>query len=638
MPTRIKQPCGSWPSPLSAADIASSSLRLGQTAVDGDVVYWLEGRPAEAGRSVLMSFEREHGISEVLPQQWNVRSRAHEYGGGAFAVDQGYVCFVHDGDRRLYLTHGNQITPLTNQDNAAYADMVFDLDRHRIICVRERYGEHTAEAVSELIAVSMDGSGDIVVLHGGHDFYSNPRLSRDGSRLCWLQWDHPYMPWDSTELSVASISHEGLLETGQCVAGSNSESVFQPQWHSDGKLYFVSDRSGWWNLYCWNGEHCTALYPLEAEFGLPQWVFGMSTYAFINDDCLLCTYCIKGIWKLATLQLHSGKFEVLDLPYTSFNDIAANVSAAIMLASGPMCSSEVVYLENNMSSTKALRRSLPVDMDKANISVAQAIEFIAGSNETVHGFYYPPCNKDYAVPDDERPPLIVKSHGGPTGATVASFDPKIQYWTSRGFAVLDVNYRGSTGFGRVYHEKLNGHWGIVDVEDCIAGARYLVDQGLVDGNRLIITGSSAGGFTTLCALTFHNVFAAGASYYGIGDLEALLNDTHKFESHYFDTLIAPYQGNEALYRQRSPLYSADQLSCPVIFMQGSEDKVVPPQQAQAMVSALEKKGVAVSYMLFEGEQHGFRRAETIQKALEAELSFYGKHLGFEPNSYMELKD
>lgn len=630
MPPRKKQPCGSWSSPLSAADIASSSLRLGQTAVDGDVLYWLEGRPSEAGRSVLMSSDHEHGIKEVLAPQWNVRSRAHEYGGGAFAVDHGFVCFMHDDDRRLYLSDNNQITALTNADNASYADMVFDLDRHRIICVRERYGDNAAEAVSELIAITMDGSGDIIVLHSGHDFYSNPRLSSDGSQLCWLQWDHPFMPWDSTELCVAPVNKTGLLEAGQHVAGSDSESVFQPQWHTDGNLYFVSDRSGWWNLYCWNGGQCRALHPLEAEFALPQWVFGMSTYAFIDDDRLLCAYCVKGIWKLAVLQLHSGKFAVLDLPYTSFSGIAANASAAIMLVSGPVSSSELVYLATDMSSTKVLRRSLQVDMDKADISVAQTIEFTTGNNDHAYGFYYPPCNKDYAVPDDEQPPMIVKSHGGPTGATVASFDPKIQYWTSRGFAVLDVNYRGSTGYGRAYHEKLNGHWGIVDVDDCIAGARYLADQGLVDGNRMIISGSSAGGFTTLCALTFHNVFAAGASYYGIGDLEALLHDTHKFESRYFDTLIAPYRGNEKLYRQRSPLYSADHLSCPVIFMQGSEDKVVPPQQAQAMVSALENKGVAVSYMLFEGEQHGFRRADTIQKALEAELSFYGRHLGFEP--------
>lgn len=624
MPLTSKQPlaCGTWPSPLSAADIASSSLRLGQTAVDGDSVYWLEGRPAEAGRSVLMSYSQQHGMQEVLPTDYNIRSRAHEYGGGAYAVEQGLICFVHDGDRQLYLYRHHEAIALTGEENTSYADMIFDTQRQRVICIREQYQSGGDEPVSEIIAVALDGSGIITVLQSGCDFYSNPELSADGRRLCWLQWNHPHMPWDSTELHVADLDDDGGTGHSMLIAGGENESVFQPQWHPDGSLYFVSDRSGYWNLYSHRNGQSRELYPVENEFGLPQWVFGMSTYAIIDDRRLLCSYCDKGIWHLAILHVTDRRLEELDLAYTDFSSIAANRHGAILLAASPWSATEVLYLSDRLASLHVLRHSVGIELDRGDISEPQLISFSSGDNDTAHGFYYPPVNKSYCVPDHEKPPLIVKSHGGPTGAVTTGFDAKIQYWTTRGFAVLNVNYRGSTGYGRAYHEKLNGQWGIVDVEDCIAGASYLADRGLVDKSRLIITGSSAGGFTTLCALTFHDVFAAGASYYGIGDLEALVRDTHKFESRYFDTLVAPYESNESLYRQRSPLHYADRLSCPVIFLQGSEDRVVPPQQARDMVAALEKKNVPVGYIEFEGEQHGFRRAENIQQALESELEFY----------------
>lgn len=627
MPAAAKtpRPCGSWPSPLSAADIASSSLRLGQTAIDDDVVYWLEGRPAESGRGVLMSFSQQHGMQEVLPPEFNVRSRAHEYGGGAWAVAQDVVCFVHDGDRQLYLHENHRTKKLTTEDNAAYADMVFDFSRQRIICIREQLKAVDEEPVSEIIAVPMDGSGNISVLVTGSDFYSNPRLSADGSQLCWLQWHHPHMPWDSTYLYVAGLEDD-MPANSQLVAGGENESVFQPQWHHDGSLIYVSDRNGWWNLFRWQHNESMPLYVVEAEFGLPQWVFGMSTYAIVDNERLLCTYCQQGVWKLALLDIRNSTLDVFDYEYTDYSAIAASDKAAVLLAASPWNAAAVVHLDRDFASRQVLRQSMAIETDNDDVSVPEVMEFKTADNDTAHAFYYPPYNKKYSIPENEKPPLIVKSHGGPTGATTACYDPKIQCWSSRGFAVLDVNYRGSTGYGRAYHEKLNGKWGIADVEDCMAGARQLVSKGLADGRRLIITGSSAGGYTTLCALTFHNVFAAGASYYGIGDLEALLRDTHKFESRYFDTLVAPYGGNEAVYRQRSPLYHAEQLSCPVIFLQGSEDKVVPPQQAQDMVAALQEKGVPVSYIEFEGEGHGFRSAETIQRALESELAFYTEQL------------
>jgi len=419
------------------------------------------------------------------------------------------------------------------------------------------------------------------------------------------------------------------------VAGGRDESVFQPRWSPDGTLTFVSDRTNWWNLYRWRDGEVEHLVDMAAEFGKPQWVFGMSAYAFASARRMICSYTQDGVWHLASLDLETLALTPFDLPYTDIAYVQAGPGRAVFRGGSPTEPRSIVEVDLGTEEIKVLRRATEVPVEKGYLSRPRPIAFPTEDGWTAHGFYYPPQNPDYEGPEGVRPPLMVISHGGPTAATTSTFDLAVQFWTSRGIAVLDVNYRGSTGYGRAYREALEGDWGIADVEDCVNGARYLVDQGEVDGDALLIRGGSAGGYTTLRALTQHEVFAAGASYFGVSDLEALARETHKFESRYLDRLIGPYPERKDLYVERSPVHHAHEISCPVIFLQGTEDEVVPPEQAQVMVEALEEKGLPVAYVLFEGEQHGFRRAETIKRALEAELSFYGQVLGFEPAGSIE---
>ncbi len=436
------------------------------------------------------------------------------------------------------------------------------------------------------------------------------------------------MPWDGTELWVGDIV-DGQIVTGRRVAGGPHESIFQPAWSPDGILHFVSDHSGWWNLYRLQDGVYSPLYEKDAEFGMPQWVFGMSSYGFVSPEHIICRYGQHGNEHLASLDTTTGNLNTFRLPYTYVRDVLVSPERVVFRGAAPDIAESIVQLDLATSETKILRSSSSVALDSAYFSMPHALEFPTEHEKTAHAFFYPPRNPDYVAPSDELPPLLVMSHGGPTSATTSKLNLEIQFWTSRGFAVLDVNYGGSTGYGRAYRERLNGQWGIVDVDDCINGAKYLVKRGDVDGNRLAITGGSAGGYTTLCALTFRDTFKAGGSHYGIGDIESLLADGHKFESRYDSTLIAPYPEGKQLYHERSPLFYTDQLSVPVIFFQGSEDKVVTPNQAERMVEALRVKKVPVAYLLFEGEGHGFRRAENIKRALEAELYFYSRVLGFE---------
>ncbi len=631
-------PYGSWASPISARTLVAGAVGFGDIALDGDTIYWSESRPQESGRVVVVRRDAGGATADVTPAPFSARTRVHEYGGGAYAVANGTLVFSDDKDGRLYRQQGGGTpAPLTSEPPAPralrYADLVVDAAHNRVIAVREDHTVVGREAVNTLVSIvlSGDGEGAAAVLAEGADFYSSPALSPDGARLAWLSWDHPNMPWDGTELWVAEVGADGRLGATELVAGGPTESIFQPQWSPDGVLHYVSDRTGWWNLYHWRDGHSTALCPLEAEFGLPQWVFKMSTYGFAGPGRIICAYADGGLWRLAGLDTADGAPAALtpfDLPYTAVEGLRVAPGHAVFEATGPSTLPALVRLDLATGATETFRRSSDLSLDEGYMSTPEAVAFPTEAGRTAHGFYYPPRNRDYAVPPGERPPLIVVSHGGPTGATSAALSLGTQYWTSRGFGVLDVNYGGSTGYGRAYRERLDGAWGVVDVEDCANGARYLVERGLADGARLIIRGGSAGGYTTLAALTFGDTFKAGASLYGVGDLEALALETHKFESRYLDHMVGPYPAWAELYRARSPIHHVDRLNAPVIFLQGLEDKVVPPGQAEAMVAALRAKGVPVAYLPFEGEGHGFRRAETIVRTREAELYFYARVFSF----------
>lgn len=626
---------GSWKSPITADLIVAGTIGLGQIAIDGNHVYWLEGRPSEAGRSVIVRRTPNGEVTDMTPLPFNVRSRVHEYGGGAFAVKD-RIYFSNYADQRLYQgADKDEFQPLTAEGKRRYADMIVDSQRQRLICVCEDHADATREPVNTIISINLNNSEDIQILASGSDFYASPRLSPDNSALAYLSWNHPNMPWDGTQLWVAQFEQNGTLSGAECIAGGVEESIFQPEWSPDGVLYFISDRSDWWNLYRWLPPNSSGtggiepIYPMEAEFGLPQWVFGMTTYGFESANRIICTYSQKGLWYLASLDLQTKQLEVIDTPYTDISGLQVANNRAVFLAGSAIEPTAIVEMDLATKQMQVLRRSSDLQIDTGYLSEPQSIAFPTENNLIAYAFYYPPQNQDYTAQTGEKPPLLVKSHGGPTASASSTFNLKIQYWTSRGFAFLDVNYGGSTGYGREYRQRLNQNWGIVDVDDCANGAKYLAEAGLVDNQRLAIAGGSAGGYTTLCALIFRNIFQAGASYYGVSDLEALATDTHKFESRYLDGLIGAYPERKDIYEKRSPIHFTDQLSCPVIFFQGLEDKIVPPNQAEIMVEALKAKGLPVAYVAFEGEQHGFRRAENIKRALDGEFYFYSRVFGYE---------
>lgn len=623
-------PYGSWNSPVTTELIVSKTIRLGQIALDGDDIYWLEMRPSEGGRSVIIRRSPEGQQAEVNPSPYNARTKVHEYGGGAFTVHEGIVYFSNFADQRIYRQKpGEDPQPLTPPAQLRYADMLVDAPHNRLICICEDHSVPDREATNRLVSLSLADGSILQVLAEGHDFYASPCLSPDGKRLAWLSWDHPNMPWDGCTLWVAALDEAGAVTGSKRVVGSQSESIFQPRWSPDGVLYFIAEQTGWWNLYRWQGGNIEPLAPMEAEFGVPQWVFGLSTYAFEAKERLICAYTQAGLWHLASLDLATGQLQPLETPYTDITYVSASPGRVIFRAGSPTTFPAIVQLRLDTREIETLREASDLKLDPGYLSLPQAIEFPTEHGLSAYGFFYPPANGDYVAPPGELPPLMVISHGGPTGATDSTLDLGIQYWTSRGIAVLDVNYGGSTGYGRAYRQRLDGQWGLVDVDDCINGARYLVQQKKVDGNRLMIRGGSAGGYTTLAALTFRDVFKAGASYYGISDLEAMAKDTHKFESRYLDRLVAPYPEQRKVYVERSPIHSISQLECPVLVLQGLEDEVVLPNQAEMIVEALRAKGIPVAYLPFEGEQHGFRQAHNIKRALEAELYFYSRIFGFE---------
>lgn len=625
-------PYGSWSSPISSELITKAGIRLGSVLLDGNDLYWAESRPLESGRSVIVCKPENGEIYDVTPPAFNVRTLAHEYGGGAFTVHKGTVYFCNYADQLIYKQERKSApVALTSAANVRYADMVVDEKHNRLICVQEDHSEPGQEPISTISAVSLkDGSVDMLI--AGNDFYATPRISPNGMFLSWMSWNHPNLPWDESFIWCANLGSDGYPSNMRLIAGGPGESVSQPRWSPSGELYYISDRSGWWKIYRHSDyEDETEMVPSarDLEFGLPQWVFGISTYAFESDDTIVCAYGHNAVWKLGRIDTRSALMETLDLPFTEFSYVQAKAGTAYCFAGSPTETSCIAEIDTDAKNWKILRKSGELTVDSHYISEPQPIEFSTAGGKTAYAFFYPPKNKDFEAPSGELPPLIVRSHGGPTSAAYATLNTGLQYWTSRGFAVVDVNYGGSTGFGRDYRSRLYNSWGIVDVEDCVNAAKYLVENGLVDGKRLIITGGSAGGYTTLCALSFHDLFKAGASHYGVSDLEALAKDTHKFESRYLDRLVGPYPVAKEIYEQRSPINFVDQLSCPVIFLQGLEDKVVPPNQSETMVNALKKKGIPVAYVTFEGEQHGFRKAENIRRAVEAELYFYSQIFGFD---------
>lgn len=633
-------PYGSWKSPITAGVLLGDTVSLSQPLIDGVSVYWVEGRPQEAGRSVVVRWANG-ARQDVTPPGFNARSRVHEYGGGSYTVGDGVVYFANFADQRVYRQRPNEAPQaITPEAALRYADFIVDPARQRLICVREDHRPAGREAINTLVAVPFDG-GEQTVLAEGNDFYAAPRLSRDGRRLAWLTWNHPNMPWDGTELWTADVADDGLLRNRQLAAGGPAESIFQPEWSPDGVLHFVSDRSGWWNLYRLPGGGVPPerLYAMEADFGMAQWVFGLGTYAFESPTRIICAYTRDGQAHMARLDTAAGVLTPLDLPYAlafpSHGRIVAGQGRFAYIGASATRPSAVVLVDSATGDHEVLRASTTLTIDDGYIALAQPIEFPTENGLTAYGYFYPPRNRDYEAPVGELPPLIVTSHGGPTSATTGDWDLEVQYWTSRGFAFLDVNYGGSTGYGRAYRQRLNDNWGIVDVADCINGARYLVGRGLVDGQRLIIRGGSAGGYTTLCAITGHDVFRAAASYFGVSDAEALAKDTHKFESRYTDSLIGPYPERKDIYVARSPIHVADRCSAALILFQGLDDEVVPPNQSEAMFTAARNKELPVAYIAFEGEGHGFRRAENIKRAIEAELYFYGRVFGFEPGEVIE---
>jgi len=619
--------------------VARSGSRLTAPWLEGGVVWWLEGRPSESGRVALVRAEREGSPVDVVPSGFNVRTSVHEYGGGAYCIHDGTAYVCNFDDQRLYRVDPSEapvaITPAIAGKRHRYADGRITLDGKWWIGVRERHAEsdRSVDVVNELVAVSTDGSSEPRIIAGGRDFYSNPRISPDGSRLCFLAWDLPWMPWDGCELFVADLSDTGELGELTHLAGADgTESIWQPEWSPSGDLVFASDRSGWWNLERIRATERSVLHAAEAEFGYPAWTFGSRSFAFLSDGRILCGYDSEGLTIFALLDPERGVLEPLGLELDSWRTpyVWAEGSVVVVVAGASTIPSQIRRIDIASGSEDVLRASTAIPVGAEYFSVPRAIEFPTEGGRTAHALVYPSTNPDFDAPENESPPLIVMSHGGPTGNTTAMFGLDTQFWTTRGFAVVDVNYGGSTGYGRAYRERLNGEWGVVDLQDCVNAARYLVDQGHADPDRLLITGGSAGGYTTICALTFTDAFAAGATYFGIADLEQFGGgETHKFELQYEHTLVGPYPERADLYRARSPIHFVERISTPMLVLQGADDKVVPPSQAELIVGALRERGIPHAYLLFEGEGHGFRKAENIIRSLEAEVSFYAQVLGFE---------
>jgi dipeptidyl aminopeptidase/acylaminoacyl peptidase len=634
--------CGSWPTPITSEVVVAQAVRLSDARADGEDLIWAEGRPAEAGRTTLVRRSPDGRTTELLDRKANARTAVHEYGGGAWWVRDGILWYADWADQRLYRREPEtgRSTALTPEpavpSGDRYADGDVSPDGSWIICIREHHppGGGVVDVRNELVRIAAHEPSTPEVVVSGPDFVCSPRWSPEGRRVCWVQWDHPNMPWDSTELCV---SQDGA--DPQRVAGGPGESVVEPRWSDDGSLHFISDRTGWWNLYRWDPDAASVeqLTALEAEIALPQWGLGGTRYALLDRGRIVFAQERGGFDRLS-VRHSDGTVSDLELPFTVVRSLRrAGPDRVVVVASSPTAEPSVVLIGldehgrvGEVQEIEPARDLSLLGVGVDFISTPQEVEFPSADGRSSYAIVYEPANPGFVAPDGELPPLLVDVHGGPTAAAAAELDVDIQYWTSRGFVVACVNYGGSTGYGRQYRELLNGAWGLVDVEDSISLARWLADQGRVDPARMAIRGGSAGGYTTLAALVApDNPFTAGADYFGVADLEAMAADTHKFESRYLDGLIAPYPEGREVYEERSPIHHIDRFTQPLIVLQGLEDEVVPPNQATMIVEALQAKQVPVAYLPFEGEQHGFRREENIRRALDGELSFYSQIWGFE---------
>ncbi|KAL7262077.1 hypothetical protein ACSBR1_000456 [Camellia fascicularis] len=651
-PDKITAPYGSWKSPITSDIVSGAEKRLGGTAVDDlGRLFWLESRPAESGRAVLVKALENPGDEpiDITPKEFSVRSVAQEYGGGAFKIVADSVIFSNYKDQRLYKqsieSRDSSPLPLTPDYGGplvCYADGVFDSRFNRYVTVREDRREDSLNPTTTIVSIDLNDQNiqEPEVIVGGNDFYACPRLDPKEERMAWIEWGHPNMPWDKSELWVGYFSRNGDICKRICVAGGDPalvESPTEPKWSSKGELFFITDRrSGFWNIYKWIESDNTVLpvYSLDAEFSRPLWVFGIKSYQLLQSNegknLIACTYRQNGKSSFGILDDVHSTLSLFDIPFTDINNITSGLHCLYIEGASAVhpLSIAKVTLDDDKSKVidfKIIWSSSPDSLKyKSHFSLPELIEFPTEvPNQNAYAYFYPPTNPNYQAGREEKPPLLLRSHGGPTGETRGVLNLTYQYWTSRGWAVVDVNYGGSTGYGREYRERLLGRWGIVDVNDCCSCAKFLVDSGKVDGERLCIAGGSAGGYTTLAALAFRETFKAGASLYGIADLKLMRAETHKFESHYIDNLV----GSDDNYFQRSPINFVDKFSCPILLLQGLEDKVVPPDQARKIYHALKEKGLPVALIEFEGEQHGFRKAETIKIALEQQMMFFARLVG-----------
>ncbi len=624
----ITKPYGTWESLITSEMLVGGAVRLGEIVTDGDDVWWAESRPDEGGRTVIVRNGKDQ-----TDKKTNVRTLVHEYGGSAWWVRNGTLVYSQYLDQRLYRRDksGDSI-PLTpeseTQQSYRYADGRITNNEDWYVCVREIHTSSDEEPSNEIVAVPLDGSQQIRVLVSGPDFVSSPRVSKEGDQIAWVQWNHPNMPWDDTQLCIASL--EEMVLSNQKVTKSKAESFFQPEWDDQGNLHVVSDRNNWWNLFrvdqSTNEIDLTSLTNIEAEIGLPQWVFGQSRYAFVGDE-IWFVYREAGIDKLATLS-SNGQFEQIKIDATEIESVTNYQDGIVATVSSWKAESSVMFI--NSEEVRPLSKTRNLDIGESWFPVPETFTYQTSGSEKAHALFYSPTNPEYEIHKNENPPLIVLAHGGPTGSARRQLQLSIAYWTSRGFGVADVDYRGSTGYGRLYRNSLRNSWGLADVEDCVAVAKHLVAQKKVDKNRLAIKGGSAGGFTVLAALTFHDTFTAGASRYGIADLAILAKDTHKFESRYLDRLVGKWPEDEEIYKQRSPIHHIEQLSTPMVILQGSEDPIVPPNQAHLMAKKLKENDIPHALIEFSDEGHGFRKAPNITKAIESELAFFAQIFNFEP--------
>jgi dipeptidyl aminopeptidase/acylaminoacyl peptidase len=638
---RVSAPYGAWPSPFPIELLTAGAATFGEVGAAGGRRWWLEGRPEEGGRQVLVRRELDGSLTRLSPEGFNVRSRVHEYGGGAALVAGDLVVVSEFATGRLHRIVVPAVTePLTPDGRAwRFADLSLDAARNRLLAIREDHEPATLErhgqADNTVVAIDL-ADGAVTVLAAGSDFVAAPRLSPDGRQLAWLRWDHPNLPWDGTELVLADLDAAGRPANERVVAGSPADWIAQPRWSPRGVLHLAAEPDGWMNLFRLGpGERLARVSePIAAEFAVPDWVFGLANVAFAADGSVLAVGRSRGRDRLYRIAV-DGAATAFDLPFTEIGYLAVDGGQAVFRAAAPDRPWAIVELDLAGGDWRELRRSTTLEVDPADASIGQAVEFPTEGDRTAFGILYRPTNAAVTGPAGALPPLIVTSHGGPTAQASTAFSIQTQLFTSRGLAVLDVDYGGSTGYGRDYRKRLEGQWGVVDLADCVAGARWVAAQGIAAGDQLAIRGGSASGYTTLCAVTFSDAFSAGTSSYGIGDLETFAKQTHKFESRYLDRLIGPYPERRDLYHDRSPLNFTDRITCPVLILQGAEDRIVPPAQAEQIVDALWERHLPHAYVLFAGEDHGFRSGANIIGAFEAELSFYGQVFGFEPADAIE---